>query len=158
MRPWKSSLLPRPVGCLPDALPQRQLRAFPNGAPPSSCGVPLSLAFPRASGRAEKVARLKQAKAEAESEIAAYKADREAQFAIFSKERMGDSGAHSAGLNTATEKELVDIANQARDRPQRACGSARVELVVHWDARISEGARRAADGGVCQQLTAVCGV
>ena len=35
---------------------------------------------------AEKVARLKQAKAEAEAEIAAYKQSREAQFQIFSKE------------------------------------------------------------------------
>ena len=34
----------------------------------------------------EKIARLKQAKAEAEAEIAFYKQQREAQFQIFSKE------------------------------------------------------------------------
>jgi len=65
-----------------------------------------------AKAKQEKVTRLKQAKAEAEEEIAKYKADRDAQFNIFSKERMGDSGAHAAGLTTATEKELSDIAGQ----------------------------------------------
>ena len=58
---------------------------------------------------AEKVLRLKQAKAEAEAEIAAYKAQREAQFQIFSKERMGDSAGHSTSLAKTTEAELATI-------------------------------------------------
>ena len=52
---------------------------LPSKLPPlSPCSVSPSLA--------EKVMRLKQAKAEAEAEIAAYKAQREAQFQVFSKE------------------------------------------------------------------------
>ena len=53
--------------------------------------------------------RLKQAKAEAEAEIAAYKSAREAQFQIFSKERMGDSAGHSTTLAKSTEAELAAI-------------------------------------------------
>ena len=53
--------------------------------------------------------RLKQAKAEAEAEISAYKASREAQFQIFSKERMGDSAGHSTELAKSTDVELNAI-------------------------------------------------
>mmetsp|Transcript_28086 Transcript_28086/g.82185 ORF Transcript_28086/g.82185 Transcript_28086/m.82185 type:complete len:110 (-) Transcript_28086:210-539(-) len=65
-----------------------------------------------AAAKADKVNRLKQAKQEAEGEIAAYKADREAQFKIFATERGSGATGHASSLNTATEKELVDIANQ----------------------------------------------
>ena len=58
---------------------------------------------------AEKVLRLKQAKAEAEAEIAAYKAQREQQFMVFSKERMGDSAGHSSELAKSTDAELAEI-------------------------------------------------
>ena len=63
---------------------------------------------------AEKVARLKQAKAEAEAEIAAYKQSREAQFQIFSKERMGDTGTHSKELAKQTEAELAGIVGEVQ--------------------------------------------
>jgi len=52
---------------------------------------------------------LKQAKAEAEAEIEAYKATREAQFVVFSKERMGDTSSHSKDLLKSTEAELAGI-------------------------------------------------
>ena len=58
---------------------------------------------------ADKVARLKQAKAEAEAEVEAYKTTREAQFQIFSKERLGNSGAHAKDLAKASEAELAGI-------------------------------------------------
>jgi len=57
----------------------------------------------------EKIMRLKQAKAEAEAEIAAYKAARESQFQVFAKERLGDSEGHSSSLAKATDKELDEI-------------------------------------------------
>ena len=72
--------------------------------------VPLtSRARPPAVRPAEKVQRLKQAKAEAEAEIAAYKASRDAQFKIFSDERMGDSAGHSSDLAKSTKAELDQI-------------------------------------------------
>ena len=58
---------------------------------------------------AEKVVRLKQAKSEAEAEIAAYKATRESQFQTFSKERLGDSAGVSSTLAKSTEAELAKI-------------------------------------------------
>ena len=72
-------------------------------------------AVPRPATRAEKVARLKLAKAEAERDIEAYKATREAQFQVFSKERMGDTGSYSKGLAKATEEELAAIAKAVID-------------------------------------------
>ena len=72
-------------------------------------------AVPRPATRAEKVARLKLAKAEAERDIEAYKATREAQFQVFSKERMGDTGSYSKGLAKATEEELAAIAKSVTD-------------------------------------------
>ena len=60
---------------------------------------------------AEKVMKLKQAKAEAESEISTYKTSREAQFQVFSKERMGDSAGHMTTLAATTEAELATIAS-----------------------------------------------
>lgn len=72
-------------------------------------------AVPRPATRAEKVARLKLAKAEAERDIEAYKATREAQFQVFSKERMGDTGSYSKGLAKATEEELAAIAKAVTD-------------------------------------------
>lgn len=62
--------------------------------------------------------KLKQAKAEAEAEIAAYKASREAQFQIFSKERMGDSAGHSTSLAKTTEAELATIATDVTKNKQ----------------------------------------
>jgi len=57
----------------------------------------------------EKVVRLRQAKAEAEAEIAQYKATRESQFQTFSKERLGDSAGVSSTLAKSTEAELATI-------------------------------------------------
>ena len=74
---------------------------------------------PSLSALAEKVARLKQAKAEAEAEIAAYKASREAQFQVFSKERMGDSAGHSSTLAKSTESELATIASDVAKNKQK---------------------------------------
>ena len=54
------------------------------------------------------------AKDEAEAEIAAYKQQRESQFHIFSKERMGDSGAHKTNIDKETIRELNTIATQVK--------------------------------------------
>ena len=68
---------------------------------------------------AEKVARLKQAKAEATAEIEAYKASREAQFQIFSKERLGDSAGVSTSLAKTTEAELATISSDVSKNKQK---------------------------------------
>ena len=60
--------------------------------------------------REAKVVRLKQAKAEAEVEIAAYKAQREEQFQALAKLRTGDSGTHQKAVAVETEKELASVA------------------------------------------------
>jgi len=65
-----------------------------------------------AAAKAQKFNRLKQAKIEAEAEIASYKQQREAQFQVFAKERMGDSGAHQKTVATATESELAMVGNK----------------------------------------------
>jgi hypothetical protein len=39
-------------------------------------------------------------------------AQREAQFSVFSKERLGDTGAHSKTTQSATEAELILISQQ----------------------------------------------
>eukprot|EP00325_Prymnesiales_sp_UTEX-LB-985_P009168 CAMPEP_0174696826 /NCGR_PEP_ID=MMETSP1094-20130205/2880_1 /TAXON_ID=156173 /ORGANISM="Chrysochromulina brevifilum, Strain UTEX LB 985" /LENGTH=101 /DNA_ID=CAMNT_0015893691 /DNA_START=39 /DNA_END=340 /DNA_ORIENTATION=+ len=57
----------------------------------------------------KKAARLKQAKVEAEAEIAAYKQQRESLFQAFAKECLGDTGAHSKELARASEMELASI-------------------------------------------------
>merc|ERR1712037_1073108 len=67
-----------------------------------------------ADARADKVRKLKLAKDEAEAEIAAYKQQRESQFHIFSKERMGDSGAHKTNIDKETIRELNTIATQVK--------------------------------------------
>jgi len=59
--------------------------------------------------REAKVVRLKQAKAEAEVEIAAYKAQREEQFQALAKLRTGDSGVHQKAVAVETEKELAMV-------------------------------------------------
>uniref|UniRef100_A0A3B4WNZ6 V-type proton ATPase subunit G n=1 Tax=Seriola lalandi dorsalis TaxID=1841481 RepID=A0A3B4WNZ6_SERLL len=69
-----------------------------------------------AKAKQDKVARLKQAKAEADEEIAAYKAQRQAQFEVFSKDKLGDSGAHSKTTQSATEEELLLISQQVAVR------------------------------------------
>ena len=56
-----------------------------------------------AAAKAAKFNRLKQAKLEAEAEIAAYKTQREAQFQVFAKERMGDSTVHQKAVATSSE-------------------------------------------------------
>jgi V-type H+-transporting ATPase subunit G len=71
---------------------------------------------------AEKVARLKQAKSEAEAEIAEYKQKREAQFQIFSKERMGDSAGHSSTLAKSTEQELAGIQSDVQKNKRTVIG------------------------------------
>ena len=67
-----------------------------------------------AAAKLGKVTLLKQAKEEADSEIATYKSQREDQFQVFAKERMGDTGAHSKTTQASTEAELQTIARQAR--------------------------------------------
>ena len=62
--------------------------------------------------REAKVIRLKQAKAEAEVEIAAYKAQREEQFQALAKLRTGDSGTHQKAVAVETEKELAMVASK----------------------------------------------
>merc|ERR1712228_213083 len=62
-----------------------------------------------AEARADKVRKLKLAKDEAETEIAEYKKTREAQFVIFSKERLGDSGAHKLSVDKETSRNLSAI-------------------------------------------------
>ena len=110
---------------------------LPSKLPPlNPCSVSPSLA--------EKVMRLKQAKAEAEAEIAAYKAQREAQFQVFSKEvrrcatwephahppltlhppppcpqRMGDSAGYSSNLAKNTEAELAQISTDVSKNKQK---------------------------------------
>eukprot|EP00310_Coccolithus_braarudii_P016111 CAMPEP_0183331152 /NCGR_PEP_ID=MMETSP0164_2-20130417/546_1 /TAXON_ID=221442 /ORGANISM="Coccolithus pelagicus ssp braarudi, Strain PLY182g" /LENGTH=109 /DNA_ID=CAMNT_0025499547 /DNA_START=162 /DNA_END=491 /DNA_ORIENTATION=+ len=64
------------------------------------------------AARTEKVAKLKEAKVKAEEEITAYKVQREAQFAIFSKERLGDSGSHKSSVDRDTIQELNKIDRQ----------------------------------------------
>ena len=72
--------------------------------------------------RAEKVARLKQAKAEAEAEIEAYKATRETQFSVFAKERMGDNSVHAKQIAKATEDELAGIAAAVQANKKEVIG------------------------------------
>ena len=60
-----------------------------------------------------KVLILKQAKEEAEAEIALYKKQREEQFQVFAKERTGNTTEHSKGTQAATDLELQTIARQA---------------------------------------------
>ena len=62
--------------------------------------------------REAKVVRLKQAKAEAEVEIAAYKAQREEQFQALAKLRTGDSGVHQKAVAVETERELATVSAQ----------------------------------------------
>ena len=67
-----------------------------------------------AAAKAAKFSRLKQAKLEAEAEIAAYKQQREAQFQVFAKERMGDSTVHQRAVATSSESELAQVASQVK--------------------------------------------
>ena len=93
----------------------RSTRSLTSAHPRDRNTDPRPAAVPRPATRAEKVARLKLAKAEAERDIEAYKATREAQFQVFSKERMGDTGSYSKGLAKATEEELAAIAKAVID-------------------------------------------
>lgn len=54
---------------------------------------------------------MKQAKSEAEAEIAMYTKQRETQFEVFAKDRQGDSGAHKLELTKQKEAELASIAS-----------------------------------------------
>jgi V-type H+-transporting ATPase subunit G len=100
----------------PSCSPAHGRRSLTNAHPRDRNTDPrATAAVPRPATRAEKVARLKLAKAEAERDIEAYKATREAQFQVFSKERMGDTGSYSKGLAKATEEELAAIAKSVTD-------------------------------------------
>ena len=52
------------------------------------------------AARAEKTSRLRQAKAEADAEIAAYRAQREEKYQSLLSSRVGDSSARAARLET----------------------------------------------------------
>merc|ERR1711897_64030 len=65
-----------------------------------------------AKAKADKVQKLKQAKSEADAEIAAYKAERESYFVKFQKERTGDSGSHKTAQDATTAGELLTITKQ----------------------------------------------
>merc|ERR1712110_745721 len=65
-----------------------------------------------AKAKADKVAKLKQAKSEADAEIAAYKQQREVFFQNFQKERTGDSGSHKTATDASTASELEQINKQ----------------------------------------------
>ena len=70
--------------------------------------------------------RLKQAKAEAEAEIAAYKAQREAQFQVFSKERMGDCAGtrrSSQSRRRPSSRRSRRTSRRTRTRSSRCCSS-----------------------------------
>ena len=65
---------------------------------------------------------MKQAKAEAEAEIEAYKATRETQFSVFAKERMGDNSVHAKQIAKATEDELAGIAAAVQANKKEVIG------------------------------------
>ena len=107
LRAFYEHLCPRPILKLQERHPQDKFSFTLHPALTKLASAPV-LAFP------EKVARLKQAKAEAEVEVAAYKQMREAQFQIFSQERMGDTGTHSKELAKQTEAELSGIVGEVQ--------------------------------------------
>jgi len=62
-----------------------------------------------AQAKKDKVMRLKQAKEEAENEIAAYRALREEQFQKYKNERMGDSGEYTKKIQLETDNAMRNI-------------------------------------------------
>ena len=63
-----------------------------------------------AAARARKTTRLKQVKAEAEVEIAAYRQQRETTFQLFAEECTGVSSTHQRSVARCTEEELASVA------------------------------------------------
>ena len=63
-----------------------------------------------AAARARKTTRLKQVKAEAEVEIAAYRQHRETTFQLFAEECTGVSSSHQMSVARFTEEELASVA------------------------------------------------
>ena len=63
-----------------------------------------------AAARARKTTRLKQVKAEAEVEIAAYRQHRETTFQLFAEECTGVSSTHQMSVARFTEEELASVA------------------------------------------------
>ncbi|XP_057867790.1 V-type proton ATPase subunit G1 [Cryptomeria japonica] len=66
-----------------------------------------------ASARAAKTVRLKQAKEEAEREIAAYRAQRESEFRKKVAESSGDSGSNVKRLEEETHIKIEQLKNEA---------------------------------------------
>uniref|UniRef100_A0A0C9S606 V-type proton ATPase subunit G n=1 Tax=Wollemia nobilis TaxID=56998 RepID=A0A0C9S606_9CONI len=65
------------------------------------------------SARSAKTARLKQAKEEADKEIAAYRAQREREFRKKVAETSGDSGSNVKRLEEETQIKIDDLQNEA---------------------------------------------
>lgn len=63
-----------------------------------------------AAARARKTSRLKQVKAEAEVEIAAYRQHRETLYQLFAEECTGISSTHQRSVGRLTEEELASVA------------------------------------------------
>ncbi|KJE93560.1 vacuolar ATP synthase subunit G [Capsaspora owczarzaki ATCC 30864] len=71
-----------------------------------------------AKARKRKATRLKQAKDEAEAEIAAFKSEREAQFQAHVKAHEGDTTQIAQRLKEETNTKLVAIDNDAAQHKQ----------------------------------------
>ena len=63
-----------------------------------------------AAARARRTTRLKQVKAEAEVEIAAYRQHRETLYQLFAEECTGISSTHQRSVGRLTEEELASVA------------------------------------------------
>ena len=66
------------------------------------------------AARAEKTSRLRQAKAEADAEIAAYRAQREEKYQSLLRSRSGDSSARAARLETDAAAAIERVQAQVR--------------------------------------------
>ena len=66
------------------------------------------------AARAEKTSRLRQAKAEADAEIAAYRAQREETYQSLLRSRSGDSSARAAQLESESSAAIERVQTQVR--------------------------------------------
>lgn len=99
--------------------PPRRVRA-PVAAMDSHDGIQKLLAAEQeaqaivTAARAEKTSRLRQAKAEADAEIAAYRAQREEKYQSLLRSRVGDSSARAARLETDAAAAIERVQAQVR--------------------------------------------